>query len=284
VNVAEILEPYRCHCNVPDWREKTAYTYVNALGQHQRRWEFLRRLDYYRSAWDTGDFASDLDFGLRAMYSPFVRGDQLPADFKFIDCSITGTVLDFERFHAEREARKPDATFVQLAMEGGECNWLKDDKVREKAIIEAATPGLAEMVGERVLDLINAGYLLIPFDPAYPIKGQIASAKSAIMADKKVSGTKRRNSVRADGARENDDITLLRALDADNEYDLLQRQAEREGSGTSIPTKLVMAQNILSGRRYFGDTADENAAHAYFDHAVAEARRRATKPIFDNLS
>lgn len=241
-----ILEKYRHRFNVPDWRNKNDYAYVASLGQHQRRWEFLRRMGYYRSAWDTGDFASDLDFGLTEMYAPWARGDQLPEDFAFFDTSIVGNVIDLSA-------------------------------LREIAESEGAGESFEAFVGERVIDLINHGYVLIPFDPGYPVKKQIAIATKALNGHKTAIAKSRINSSRV---RTYDDMTLLRALDADNELKYLDRHHDA-APPTGVPTMTDIARIIFDKGLDIGDKSEGNAAHTYFVNAVKSATRMAERPILD---
>jgi hypothetical protein len=240
------LNAYRAKWNVPDWLDRAAYGYVDSLGPHHLRWEFLRRTDYYRAAWDSGDFSSDLDFGLTEMFAPWVRGDELPTDFAFFDTSIVGKALDLDAMRQMVGDEEGDASF-------------------------------AAILGDRIIDLVNHGYVLIPFDPGYPIDNQVKTASSALRGLKAATGKSRTNRSRV---RTYDDLTLLRAFDADNERTYLAKHPEAAPEN-EIATLIKIARVIFDKGLDIGDTPEGNGAHTYFINAVKYARRMAIRPVFE---
>jgi hypothetical protein len=242
---AASIEEYREKWNVPDWRAKPEYEYTLALSPHQIRWEFLRRMDYYRSAWDSGNFTSDLDFGLTEMYAPWVRSDDLPDGFAFFDSALIGTPLNLEG-------------------------------LREILSSEDSEESFEFTLGERIIDLTNHGYVLIPFDPGYSIENQVEAASKALKRRKQELKKSRINQSRV---RTYDNLTLLRALDADNELNHVSAHQKAMPQGDTL-TMTEIARVIFDKGLSIGDTPEANAAHTYFANAVKYARRMALRPIF----
>jgi len=147
MDVEPLLKEYRERWNVPDWRIKENYLYVKELegDRHRLRWEFLRRMPYYRSDWDEEESLGNLDFGLRVNVAPSVRGDALPADFEFMDSTAIGEILI--------SGPKVLDDFDQL-FSGYTNNGTENSQTYEE---------YARSLGERMIFLAKAGYVLVPF-------------------------------------------------------------------------------------------------------------------------
>ncbi len=194
--------------NVPDWHSVDGYAYITLLSHDTQRWEFLRRTWFYRQACDTGDYASDLDFGLETMYRPQTRGDELPANFKFLDSSSLGRALTMDTVC--EDGSPPDG---DLALEAH--------------------------IGDRVLSLLRRKYCLIVFDPNV---GHIEQIKQA---QKTLKGLQsQRLNQPTDQEKE---VSMLRVMDAYNEAQLTDEISGAYGLKQNIanaiwPHKIVTSK------------------------------------------
>lgn len=192
--------------NVPNWRNLDEYEYVIKLSADRIRWEFLRRTLFYRNSWDTGDYSSDLDFGLREMYSPRVRGDELPRDFIFLDGIALGMPLSVDGQTLDR------GYLVELSKN------FSEEEIERK-------------IGEYVISLLNRKYELFLFDPNIKVSGQTA------IAEKKLSEMQS-SLIKAPIENRAEIIKLLRVMDAFNEVGMRAKKSWDHGEKKSVAQKI----------------------------------------------
>ena len=271
-----ILENYRKEWNVPDWRNASNYDYANnqKLSDHALRWEFYRRNLGYRATWDSGDFANDLDLCLKQRLSPWTACVSLPDDFRFFDDSIVGTIFDPYAFRRDvfdlKEVR-------QLFREIKNAQWFSHEDQNKGAaklvIRDVMDAKLEEFVGRRVIDLVNRGYVLIPFSPDIKLGSQLKIANQSLQATKQ----KRRNKERTSAeTAKNDNATLLRVLDALNEFEFLGLATKAKTE--ELQASKVAAAKLIFQRRLELNCESENLALTYFKQAVATGHERAMRP------
>ena len=194
--------------NVPNWHEISGYEYINKLSADAIRWEFLRRSWLYRHEWNSGDYSSELDFGLRKMLDPEMPGNKLPANFQFADSNRLGAQFSMGERVLDREYIK---NFSGVHLE----------------------EGLEEKIGEYVVALVNRGYALFVFDPNIKAESQMNRAKKVLSAIQK-------KLLKAPTDSKREIILLLRVMDACNEIPMRRNKRWNHGE------KIMVAREILS--------------------------------------
>lgn len=192
--------------NVPNWRNLDEYEYVKKLSTDAIRWEFLRRTFFYRNSWDSGDYSSDLDFGLREMHNPIVRGDELPKDFNFLDSIALGMPLSVD-------GRPLDEGYLaELSRD------FSEEEIERK-------------IGEYVISLLNRKYEIFLFDPNIRVDGQIK------IAEKKL-GQMQTSVIKAPTENKVQFIQLLRVADAFNEVSMRTTKSWEHGEKKQVAEKI----------------------------------------------
>jgi hypothetical protein len=220
---------------VPDWREETPYRYICGLSADLQRWEFLRRCHSYRRDWNSGNSRCDVEFGLREFVDPKLRGDQLPAAFRFDDSARLGEVPEWYQWGPE------------------DISALNIDET-------------ARRVGLEYVAWSEAGFLFLAFDPGRSIDEQLSRARKTLLSAKPKpapsrGGAERRN---IHTLHNRDTIALLRVLDAYNEFGIT------ELVGGTYRTKQDIGTKVFSG-----SMNDEDINSKVVDRAYVRALRRA---------
>lgn len=201
---------------VPDWRNAEEYEFANPkndapLINDQLRWEFLRRDKAYRESWNDMDLSRRV-YGLIEPLNPTTPAKELnERSIFFIDSVMRGSLVSLSAPRIETS----------------------DEFIKA--------------YGAHILELEQAGFLVIGFDPRFPVRPQIEQAQQILEHYREenlhnygedLEGSLAEGNEKREALLYLDDIikrentpekpqTLLRVLDAHNEGISLQEIGQK---------------------------------------------------------
>ena len=229
---------------VPQWEtEASAYDFVTKLAPDLQRWEFLRRLPAYRSAW-TVNGQSVGGFGLKKLIDPRIHCNELTNAQRRRLCSVQALPLG--------QALPPPSLDTLVGKIGS-----------------SPSQDIAREIGAGVLHLIESGYTLFVTDPYSAAHRQAIAIEKVLsriqkqMREEDGPGQSRVNKPRVADLR-----ILLRVMDACNQLSV-SNNSRGDGALTHIGKTIY----------YEGKTNEASHWHKLVQRALEQAEKIALTPL-----